>query len=235
MPDAGNVHLREPAGLGWTFPAGGAGNVHRWRLARPIRTFPGTVSASSRRALPAERVTAHRGGSEPRDDSFADEPDLVGQVGEVGKLDARPLAWLAAIGKGEDNVVDTRWQDVRLDLGGDLLRGTGDAETIRPAARLMAWLRRFSAYFISKRLVAAELLQHSDPHDPVFGAGYTRVHDAGRPLLAAAQEAREVRDDLSLEQILDLVAAIARIPGDTSYREPILQAALDSLRPPTDP
>jgi hypothetical protein len=34
---------------------------------------------------------------------------------------------------------------------------------------------------------------------------------------------------LTLEQILDMVAAIAKIPGDTSYREPIPQAALDSL------
>jgi hypothetical protein len=38
---------------------------------------------------------------------------------------------------------------------------------------------------------------------------------AGRPLLAAAQHAGEVRDDLTLEQILDLIGAIARIHGDT--------------------
>ena len=54
---------------------------------------------------------------------------------------------------------------------------------------------------------------------------------AGRPLLAAAQHAREVRDDLTLEQILDMIIAIATIHGDTRYLEPILQAALDGLRP----
>jgi hypothetical protein len=91
-------------------------------------------------------------------------------------------------------------------------------------------LRRFLAYFTSKRLVAAELLKHSDADDPVFGAGYARVLDAGRPLLLAAQASGETRSALTLEQILDMVAAIAKIPGDTSYREPILQAALDSLR-----
>ena len=103
-----------------------------------------------------------------------------------------------------------------------------------PGASLTAWLRRFYAYFTSKRLVAAELLKHSDADDPVFGTGYTRVLDAGRPLLLAAQASGETRSDLTLEQILDMVAAIAKIPGDTSYREPILQAALDSLRPIKD-
>ena len=103
-----------------------------------------------------------------------------------------------------------------------------------PGASLTAWLRRFYAYFTSKRLVAAELLKHADPDDPVFGTGYTRVLDAGRPLLLAAQASRETRSDLTLEQILDMIAAIAKIPGDTSYREPILQAALDSLRPIRD-
>jgi AcrR family transcriptional regulator len=103
-----------------------------------------------------------------------------------------------------------------------------------PGAGLTAWLRRFYAYFTSKRLVAAELLKHSDADDPVFGAGYARVIAAGRPLLLAAQASGEARSTLTLEQILDMVAAIAKIPGDSNYREPILNAALDSLRPVTD-
>jgi AcrR family transcriptional regulator len=103
-----------------------------------------------------------------------------------------------------------------------------------PGATLTAWLRRFYAYFTSKRLVAAELLKQSDADDPVFGAGYARVLEAGRPLLLAARASGETRGDLTLEQILDMVAAIAKIPGDTSYREPILQAALDSLQPIND-
>ena len=98
-----------------------------------------------------------------------------------------------------------------------------------PGARFRGWLWRFFAYFTSKRLVAAELLEHSDADDPVFGAGYARVLDAGRPLLLAAHKSGEIRRDLTLEQILDMVAAIAKIPGDPDYREPILQAALDAL------
>ncbi|HWF54325.1 MAG TPA: TetR/AcrR family transcriptional regulator [Solirubrobacteraceae bacterium] len=103
-----------------------------------------------------------------------------------------------------------------------------------PGASLTAWLHRFYAYFTSKRLVAAELLKHSDADDPVFGTGYARVLGAGRPLLLAAQASGEARRDLTLEQVLDMVAAIAKIPGDASYREPILQAALDALRPIDD-
>jgi hypothetical protein len=57
---------------------------------------------------------------------------------------------------------------------------------------------------------------------------------AGRPLLVAAQQVHEVRDDLTLEQVLDMVVAIAMIQGDTRYLAPILQSALDGLRLPSD-
>lgn len=99
-----------------------------------------------------------------------------------------------------------------------------------PGAILQAWLRRFYAYFTSKRLVAAELLEHSDADDPVFGAGYTRVLNAGRPLLLAASRSGEAQADLTLEQILDMLAAIAKIPGAPSYREPIVQTALQAIQ-----
>jgi hypothetical protein len=57
---------------------------------------------------------------------------------------------------------------------------------------------------------------------------------AGRPLLEVAQRANEVRSDLALEQITDIVVAIAKIHGDSCYLKPILQAALDGLRPPSE-
>ena len=110
--------------------------------------------------------------------------------------------------------------------------GTVDGET--PGAAFMAWLHRFFAYFTSKRHIASELLEHTDSSNPLFDNNRTRVLAAGRPLLVAAQYAHEIRDDLTLEQVLDMVVAIATIHGDTRYLEPILQAALDGLRPPTD-
>jgi AcrR family transcriptional regulator len=114
----------------------------------------------------------------------------------------------------------------------DQLCAAADLDAGPPGPALLAWLRRFSAYFAGKGVVAAELLQHRAGDDPVFTGGYTRIVAAGRPLLLAAQEAGAVRTDLTLEQVLDLVAAVTRIPGDAAYREPILAAALDALRPP---
>jgi AcrR family transcriptional regulator len=109
---------------------------------------------------------------------------------------------------------------------------TLEAET--PGALLMAWLHRFFAFFISKRHVGSELLKHSDDSNPVFSQNRGRVLAAALPLLAAAQRAHEVRDDLTLEQVLDMVIAIAQIHGKSDYLEPILKTALDGLRLPSD-
>jgi AcrR family transcriptional regulator len=98
-----------------------------------------------------------------------------------------------------------------------------------PGAALAAWLHRFFAFTTSKRNIAAELLKQTDRSNPLFKNNRTRVIAAGRPLLAAAQHAGEVRDDLSLEQILDMIVAIATIHGDTGYTEPILRTVLDGL------
>ncbi len=111
------------------------------------------------------------------------------------------------------------------------------AETIdagTPGATLVAWLHRFFAFTTSKRHIASELLKQTDRTDPLFENNRTRVIAAGRPLLAAAQHTCEVRDELTLEQILDMIVAIATIHGDTGYTEPILQTALDGLRPTPD-
>jgi AcrR family transcriptional regulator len=110
---------------------------------------------------------------------------------------------------------------------------TVDGET--PGAALVAWLRRFFAFATSKRHIAAELLKHTDRSNPLFRNNRTRVITAGRPLLAAAQHAGEVRAELTLEQILDMIVAIATIHGDTGYTGPILQAVLDGLRPARNP
>jgi len=100
-----------------------------------------------------------------------------------------------------------------------------------PGAVLAAWLHRFFAFSTSKRHIVTGLLQHTDRSNPLFDNNRARVLAAGRPLLAAAQRAHEVRDDLALEQVLDLVIAIATIRADPDYLEPILQTALNGLRP----
>jgi AcrR family transcriptional regulator len=101
-----------------------------------------------------------------------------------------------------------------------------------PGAALMAWLHMFLDFVPSKRLIVSELLADSDRGNPVIATGRARALAAGQPLLAAAQDAHEIRGDLTLEQILDMLGAIAKIHGDPGYVEPILQAVLDGLRPP---
>src|SRR5215475_552825 len=102
---------------------------------------------------------------------------------------------------------------------------TLEADT--PGALLMAWLHRFFAFYNSKRHVGSELLKHPGDSQSLMSAGRARVLAAGRPLLAAAQRSGEIRGDLTLEQVLDMIIAIAAIPGEPGYLEPILHAALD--------
>lgn len=109
------------------------------------------------------------------------------------------------------------------------------AETLEadtPGAVLVAWLRRFFVFVTSEHPVGTELLKQSGGRAPVMGESRARVTAAGRPLLGAAQRAHEVREDLTLDQILDMIVAIASIHGESDYLEPILQAALDGLRSP---
>jgi AcrR family transcriptional regulator len=112
---------------------------------------------------------------------------------------------------------------------------TDEVDAVVEAAQaldLIGWVHRFMAFSRSKHPVASELLKSTAGTDPVFSENRARVLAAGRPLLEAAQRAGEVRDDLTLEQVLDLVLAVSGVHGDPGYVEPILRAALDGLRPP---
>lgn len=97
-------------------------------------------------------------------------------------------------------------------------------------ARLETWLRRFYEYFTSKRVLAGELLEHTDSNSPVFSTGFVRIVAAADPLVTGARQSGELRDDLTPEQILALIASVATISGQPTYRQPILNAALDALR-----
>lgn len=102
-----------------------------------------------------------------------------------------------------------------------------------PGAALERWLRRFLAFIESKHPIAGQLLTDTDQSArPMMDRSRDRVVAAGRPLLDRARAAGRVRADLELEQILDLVLAVGKIPGDAAYREPILAATFAGLAPP---
>jgi AcrR family transcriptional regulator len=165
--------------------------------------------------------------------AFAD-PDAEVSMAEISRRAGVGMATLYRNFPGRQELLEALYTgEVNAVCEAALTAVTADGET--PGAALVAWLHRFFAFSAGKRHIAAELLKQTDRGDPIFKNNRTRVMAAGRPLLAAAQHACEVRDDLTLEQILDMIVAIATIHGDTGYTEPILQTALDGLRPGRPP
>jgi AcrR family transcriptional regulator len=161
--------------------------------------------------------------------AFAD-PDAEVSMAEISRRAGVGMATLYRNFPGRQELLEALYTD-------EVNAVCKAAETIdgeTPAAALAAWLHQFFAFTTSKRHIASELLKQTDRSNPLFENNRTRVIAAGRPLLAAAQHAGQVRDDLTLEQVLDMIVAIATIHGDTGYTEPILQTALDGLRPPAD-
>ncbi|KAA9149537.1 TetR/AcrR family transcriptional regulator [Amycolatopsis acidicola] len=97
-----------------------------------------------------------------------------------------------------------------------------------PGAALIAWLRLQFEFISHKRLIVTELLEHTDGGGPA--SRREQALEAGRPLLTAAQRAREIRDDITLDQVFDMIVAIAKIHGGRDYLEPVIQTMLDGLR-----
>ena len=187
---------------------------------------PGQVSSPARRA-DAERnrdkiLAAARS-------AFAD-PGTEVSMAEISRRAGVGMATLYRNFPGRQELLEALYTD-EVNAICEAAK-TVDGET--PGAVLTAWLHRFFAFATSKRHIASELLKHTDYNNPLFANNRARVIAAGRPLLGAAQRTHEVRDNLTLEQILDMVIAIATIHGDTRYLEPILQTALDGLRPSAD-
>jgi len=161
--------------------------------------------------------------------AFADS-DAEVSMAEVSRRAGVGMATLYRNFPGRRELLEALYADEVDALSEAAERGEGET----PGAVLTVWLHRFFAFATSKSHIVSELLAHTDRSNPVFGESRARGLAAGRPLLAAAQRTHEVRDDLTIEQVLDMIVAIAAIDSDTRYVEPILQVALDGLRPPAD-
>jgi len=107
-----------------------------------------------------------------------------------------------------------------------------------PGESLDAWLRRLFVFLSRKHRVVELLKQASDDAGPFLSRNANRVLATARPLLAAAHHSQEVREDLTIEQVMQMVLALAAIPGDGDYLAPMLQTLLDGLKTrqqPPDP
>jgi AcrR family transcriptional regulator len=158
--------------------------------------------------------------------AFAD-PEADISMAEVARRAGVGMATLYRNFPGRQQLLEALYTD-EVDI---ICKAAEALQDESSAGALLAWLEDVFAFFTSKRQVGAELLKHSESGNPFFSQSRDRVMAAGRPLLRASQRNHTVRDDLSLEQILDMVSAIAKIQGDPDYLKPILQAALDGLRP----
>jgi AcrR family transcriptional regulator len=181
-------------------------------------SFPNRRAAAARnrdRILTAARV------------AFAD-PDAEISMAEIARRAGVGMATLYRNFPGRRELLEAVYID-EIDAVCDAAL-TVQADT--PGAAFVAWLRVVLAFVPNKRAIVSQLLEHTDHNDTLLHTNRARALDAGRPLLTAAQQAQEIRGDLTFEQIIDMINAIAKIPAGPGYLEPMFQTLLDGLRPP---
>jgi AcrR family transcriptional regulator len=96
-----------------------------------------------------------------------------------------------------------------------------------PWEALTTWLERFVAYVATKRAIVEALNTDS----AMFRSCRSTMYAAAEPLLARAQQAGEVRDDATLDDVLRLVSGLTSAGFvDDAQRARVLRFALDGLR-----
>jgi AcrR family transcriptional regulator len=184
---------------------------------QPKVSFPNRRATAARNR--ARIVTAAR-------IAFAD-PDAEVSMAEIARRAGVGMATLYRNFPGRRELLEAVYID-EIDAVCDAAQ-TVQAGT--PGAAFVAWLRVVLAFVPNKRAIVSQLLEHTDHNDPLLHTNRARVLDAGRSLLSAAQQSDEIRGDLTFEQIIDMINAIAKIPASPDYLEPMFQALLDGLRP----
>jgi AcrR family transcriptional regulator len=110
-------------------------------------------------------------------------------------------------------------------------RSATELAELPPWDALVGWLHRFVGYLATKQALAQELLNYVDRDAELFQSCRAALWAAGGPLLERAQEARVVRADTDLGEVIQMVGGIAKIPStDPDQIDHILDIALDGLR-----
>jgi hypothetical protein len=112
-----------------------------------------------------------------------------------------------------------------------LCRSADDLAELPPWDALVGWLHGFVGYMATKQALAQELLSYVDRDADLFRSCRTGLFAAGEPLLERAQQARVVRSDTNLTEVIQMVGGIAKIPAtEPEQIDNILDMALDGLR-----
>jgi AcrR family transcriptional regulator len=123
-------------------------------------------------------------------------------------------------------------QAIYVDEVEALSRSAAELAGLEPWEALTSWLERFVGYVATKQALAEELFAVADEErQAVFAGCRSMLYGAGEPLLRRAQDAGIVRSDVSIEEVIRLVAGIAKIPADNPEDvQRVLAVALDGLR-----
>jgi AcrR family transcriptional regulator len=192
--------------------------------------MPKTKSKSPSKPVAPKRADAERNRVKilaAAREAFAD-PGAEVSMAEVARRAGVGMATLYRNFPGRRELLEALYVEV---IDG-ILAAAESGEGEMAGERFTAWLRRFLAFSSSKRQLVGELLAEDEGTRSVFNENRARVMASGEPLLAAAQKSGEIRADLTLAQILELVIAVGKIRGDADFIEPILATAIDGLRPP---
>jgi AcrR family transcriptional regulator len=120
---------------------------------------------------------------------------------------------------------------VYVDEVANLCRSSRELDGLEPWDAFVAWAQRLVGYLATKQALAHELLEYVDRDAPLFLTCRQSLLTAGQPVLERAQQARAVRTDTNLWEIIQLVGGIAKIPSaEPGQLEHMLEIALDGLR-----
>jgi AcrR family transcriptional regulator len=118
-----------------------------------------------------------------------------------------------------------------IDEVDEVCRSAAQLEGGEPWHALSLWFDRFNGYIATKQALAHELLKDLDPDAPLLRDCRAQLFAAGEPLLRRAQDAGVVRPDITIDQVIQMVVAIAKTPvGDPAQRQHLVRIALDGLR-----
>jgi AcrR family transcriptional regulator len=100
-----------------------------------------------------------------------------------------------------------------------------------PWDALIRWLNGFVGYIATKQALADELFAIAEHNTEVFSNCRTALNGAGQALLARAQASGDVRADTNIQDVIRMVASIAKMPAsEPGEVERVLNVALDGLR-----
>jgi AcrR family transcriptional regulator len=123
-------------------------------------------------------------------------------------------------------------QAVYVDEVEALSRTAQELEGLEAWDALSGWLQRFVGYVATKQALSDELFAVNDAErQAVFAGCRAMLESAGEPLLRRAQDSGVVRPDITIGEVIRMVAGIAKIPADDPAEiQRLLAVALDGLR-----